>query len=193
MRTTALAVTAAMISSAASADMITVTQTANVSGSITGFSFNDTELTITAIGDTDDRMNIGGVFVLLHSSVTLSLDGVGTFDVLDDTFTFVNNGVQRAGFGFTETMGLDGLDLLDTGPDAAFGSWDMLSSIGPVTTSDGILTQWDVIGGLNLTVGELYIDDADPVSNTFTAEVVPTPGTLAGLGFGGFFAARRRR
>lgn len=193
MRTAALVITAATLTAAANADMITVTQTANVSGSITGFSFNDTELTITAIGDTDDRMDIGGVFVILHSSVTVSLDGVGTFGVLDDTVSFVNNSTMAAGFSFTDSMGLGALDLLDTGADAAFGSWDMLSSIGPITTSDGILTQWDTIGGLNTTVGELFIDSADPVSNTFTAEVVPAPGAVAFLGLGGLTATRRRR
>ncbi len=77
--------------------------------------------------------------------------------------------------------------LTDTGPD--FTTLADLNSAGTVTTGDyAQFVQWRN----TLGVGQQMSFEADVIGSIGSA-VIPTPGSLALLGLGGFAAARRRR
>lgn len=175
------------LSCAASADMVTFTHSGHGTGKIGAVDFI-ASFTITAIGDTGDRIApFPDVFAIPHLSATIDIDGVGVFDFMEGTRTFVNSDVQAVGFSR-----IGGSDLFD-GPFgvAVFSTWDMLSSIGPIS-GGGQLLQW--ADGVNTSGGVLDFDDAELTGGvTFTAVVVPAPSAAALLAFGGIAATRRRR
>jgi hypothetical protein len=85
-------------------------------------------------------------------------------------------------------------DYFEGPTDSALASWDMLSSVGPVT---GLweLPQGHPYNGLVSTDGgPLYFERAS-TSAMFQASVVPEPSilVLAGLGVASLMIARRRR
>jgi hypothetical protein len=104
--------------------------------------------------------------------------------------TFVNNGSRTVGFS---RAGPTGSDLLDGPTTAVFGSWDMLSSIGPIS-GPGILIQWNWPAVLT-SGGTLYFYDNDlgNMSTTFTATITPEPSSLALLGLAAVLGLASRR
>ena len=169
------------------------------SGSLAGVPFAATPFTITAIGDTSNRLSImAGVFAIPHDAVTIDIAGVGMMTFLDGTRTFVVNAVEGVGFSSAS-----GPDLFDGPFDPAFATWDMLSSVGPVS-GNGALMQWG--SGVQTNLGLLAFDnDVDfddfskwDVPTTFQAIVasvapVPVPGAaLLGV-LGVALTARLRR
>jgi PEP-CTERM motif-containing protein len=163
------------LASSAFAVPITFTHTSNGSGVIGGTPFTDAEIFITAIGDTaaQESLGLGGVFFIDHSSASIEIEGQGTFSFITPTRTFVSNTSSTVGFS---RAGISGLDLL-TGPGAAaFATWDMLSSIGPITTV-GSFRQWD--SSPVLTSGGVVDLIDGPATITFEAVVgvisVPVP------------------
>jgi len=113
----------------ASADIITFIHECNtsVTGTLDGEPFEAT-FTITASGDTDDRDTNGLDFWIDHTSASIEIDGVGTFDFVTPTRTFANNDFEVVGFS---RAGANGTDLFNGPSHRDFGAWDMLSSIGP--------------------------------------------------------------
>ena len=178
-----------LAASGSSAAMITFIHSGQGSGTIDGVDFLRKNFTITGIGDTSSREFDGAnVFSIDHTSASITIEDVGTFDFISGTRTYVNSGSESAGLS-RET--LDGADLFDSGADPSLGVWDMLSSIGPLQGS-GELLQWN-LGNVDTSGGVLLFESNPGVGGTFQAIVVPAPASLGVLAMGGMVAARRRR
>jgi hypothetical protein len=158
----------------APADMVIFTHEGNGSGTLDGNPFSASNFVITALGDTDDRSSYLESWFIDHLSASISIDGVGDFDFLTGTRSFVNNFNQIAGFS---RQGTDGLDLFNGPTDSQFAAWDMLSPIGPVSGS-GKLIQWTSTPLINTTGGILIFNSDYSTNATFTMSVVPVPGAV---------------
>lgn len=163
------------------------------SGTFDGVSFTNAIFSIDAYGDTDNRYNLFGIpdlYTIDHTSATLTIDGMGPYEIFSPTSTFANGG----------TVGLinmsPGADLIYAPPGGPLTGWDMLSSVGPVVGS-GEYLQWD-FAPLDTSGGLLQLQDGEALV-TFQAivagGVVPEPGTLAlsGIALGVVGIARTRR
>ena len=192
MRKQILGVVAALLLSAsAAAAPITFIFTGTGSGAISEAGFHNVAFTITATGDTDDRQSFGGGYFVDHLTANIEIDGFETMNFLTGTRTFVNNSSNSVGFS---RAGSGGLDLYNSSANAAYDTWDMLSSLGPIGGTFGLL-QWNnspVITNL----GALFFS-SQTVTGTFqaiTGQVpVPLPGTLALFGVGLLSLGLRRR
>ncbi len=191
MRTTAFVVVLAGLGSISSAEPIMFTHTGTGSGNIAGVDFFDRDFTITALGDTDDRVDLGFGYAIEHTSASIDIDGVGSFTFLLSTRSFVNWNLNRVGFSRSEFGGLGGSDLYNGPSNGVFNMWDMTTSIGPIAGDDFELFQWD--SGVDTDGGLLDFFDESPISGTFTATIVPAPGTIGLLGLMGLAGTRRRR
>ncbi len=190
MRKLSLVVLALAVS--LSAASIQNTFTGSGSGSIGQTSFSDAAFTIVALGQTSgvSALTFGNGYALEHQSASITIEGVGTFDFLTPTRTFVNNDVEAIGFA----RGPDGTDLFnfDTVPGA--DTWDMLSSFSH--SGFGFLLQW-ADTPVNTTGGVLVFESNGEVMGSFTSTVggeIPEPSSVllvstAGLAF--FFLRRR--
>jgi hypothetical protein len=121
---------------------IAFTFTGTGSGTLGGNAFGTTSFTITETGDTTtvQASPNGHGFFIDDASATIAITGVGTFDFVTATLTFVNNALGEVGF----SRAGPGVDLYD-GPFSAspdLFTWDMRSSIGPINGTFGLL-QWD--------------------------------------------------
>ena len=163
------------LSSTALTQAITLVHEGTSSGSLGGVPFASTDFTITCIADVSNR-ETGVVFVgywIDHTSVSIDIAGVGTVDVTTPTRTFVNNAVNIVGFS-RATMG--GLDLFNGPIDSALATWDMTTSIGPLTGS-GQTLQW-TFGDVFTSGGVLDMNSNGGLPCEFTATVGPaTLGT----------------
>ena len=182
-----------LVASNVKADPITFVHQGAGSGSIGGTPFVNASFTIVALGDTSTRSSFGNAYFIDHSSASITIDGVGTFNFSSGTRTFVNSVVGVVGFS---RAGWDGIDLF-TGPgDPACATWDMFSSIGPIT-GVGNLWWWAVPqAGVFASTGQLMFNDGSgPARFTATVGSVPEPTslTLLGLGIGAALARRLRR
>lgn len=190
----AFAVAAVLAAAAGSqAELIFFTHEGHGSGTIGQVSFGLTapvRFVITAVGDTDNRdLSISDVVWINHDSASIAIDGVGTFNFVSPTRTFVNNSVGGVGFSHASPGG-PGFDLFNGPLDPVFSTWDMLTSIGPITGDGGVL-QWD-LEDVHTDGGVLFFSDA-PSDATFTAFVIPSPaGALAFFTLAGLSARRRR-
>jgi len=154
------------------ASTIIFTQSATGSGTIGAESFDNAAFTVTAIGDTDNITTDGYLFFIDHASAAINIDGLGMFEIATPTRTFVNQDTQGAGFS---RAGWSGADLFYAPYDAAFGAWEMLTSVGPITGA-GALLQWSFEPVIT-DAGVLYFQTSEP-QTTFQASVVPLPPAL---------------
>jgi len=148
--------------SAAHADLFTAELTglcdAELSGGrqVTGATY-----TITFVGDTDDRQNIGsGVYDIMGSGASFTVDGLGSGDFVVGTRIFVNQGGGSA--GFSTAAGPDLLDLRSP----QFATWDMLTSIGPIFDPNPFAVSQ--FSNIETSIGLLTLTAIDV---TFTVEV----------------------
>lgn len=184
-----------LLAVSAQAATITFTHSGSGSGTLDGVSFGSiapVSFTITAIGDTSAITSPDtGVLSLTHTSASISIVGLGSFDFLIGTRTFFNDNNNVLGFSRSS----DGTDLLYSGAGAALEGYDLASDIGPVAGS-GFMQQWalsDVI-----TSGGVLFFNTGGQGGSFSAVVddgrVPEPATLLlcmmALGVAG--ASRRR-
>src|SRR5262245_7809483 len=169
----------------ASAAPLTFTYTGiGASGSVNGTQFVSASFTSTSTADTGDRqLFMPGVFFINHLTSSINIAGVGTFAVSSQTRTFENQSNQIVGYA---RGGAIGADLYDSPLGiAALGTWDMLTSIGPITGRFN-LSQWSNPPLVQTSGGVLLFDDAT-ISGSFEAVVAaaaPVPGSLALLGLG---------
>jgi|GEM_PF-2347627 len=170
----------------AHAALVTFSWSGSGTGSFAGVAFNS-NYTITAIGDTDNRQVFDATtYWIEHSApATIAIEGVGSFDFLVATRTRSVQFNAAAAFALGGQFGRD----LAFGPIGGVSGWDMLTSFGPASGS-GSLIQW--YGGVQTTGGLLRFDDQFNRPMTFEANVVPAPSVLALLGFAGLRARRRR-
>jgi len=160
----------------APAGPIVFTYTGTGSGEIGTTPFTNQSFTITAVGDTANCFswtsgsNVG--YETPYDSASISIGSLGTYAFITPTDTFVNN--------FTEICGFQGpsspySDLYYSPSAAAWQSWNMLSSIGPVTGT-GQLLQWNW-QTVTTSGGRLEFNSAF-CPGSFQATVVPAPSTM---------------
>lgn len=162
-------------------DTITFTDSSTGTGMIGATSFTDAAFTITGIGNTTNVSHFSaGLFINLLSA-SISISGVGNFQFTTPTRFFVSGTLV----GFSRA-GASGLDLLNGPKNPIFTTWNMQTSIGPVSGYGGIL-QWS-LSPVVTSGGILVFKDA-AVNITFKAAVVPELGSiiLCGTGFTGIF------
>ena len=192
-KTLAAAFVGIIFSTAAFAVPITfIHETLDASGTLDGNIFGTSQVTITATGDTDNIESFGSGFFIDHASAQIEIQGLGTFNFLTTTRTFVNNNVNIVGFS---RSGASGTDLLNGPTDAAFGVWDMLSSIA--AGGDLQYLQWGAPAVE--TDGGTLVFNSTTVQGRFRAivdqaPVVPLPaaGWMLIAGLGGLAAMRRK-
>lgn len=174
-----------------------IVETGVGTGMIGTTAFSDAPFTITALANTDNRLPFDGVpgyFFIDHDSASVSIDNVGTFQILSETRTYVYNVTPMVGFARGGEVGAD----LYVAQDAAFSTWDLLTPIGPIATT-GVISEWAQTQKYNTPIdtdgGVLIFNDSDKSPETFTATVVPEPPTLMLLELGaiGLFASRAAR
>ena len=191
----ALAAVALAGATAAAAPITFTHQGTAAAGAVGGVAFGSTAFTITAFGDTDNREAYDVVpgaegFFIDHGSARIELASVGEFLFTTATRTFNTRSITTAGFS---RAGAIGTDLVNGPTLPALATWDMLSSIGPLSGSGQIL-QWDS-SPVHTSGGQLLLEGgASPI--VFTATVVPEPTALAlaaALGAIGAAGGRRGR
>ena len=163
-------------------------------GSLDGTPFSSSLFVIVAHGDTDERHSFaeagmpGPGWWIDHSDASISIVGVGDFEILTSTRTFVNDTLERVGFS---RSGGGGLDLFNGPNDAVLGQWDMRSSIGPLEGAGELFT-WAASPQVVTSGGVLIFNDGTSEA-TFTA-VVPESEILSLFAiFGSTYALRRAR
>ena len=159
----------------AEATILTMVHQGTGFGSLNGVNFPSSAFSITSIADTLNRESLTNGWSLSHTSSMISITGVATCQVVTPTRTYVNFGSASVGYSRFPSSGQD----LFIGPsNAALGTWDMLSPIGPFV-GDGHLIQW--ADPQVVTSCGVLVMGGDSIA-TFTA--TPEPTTLAMLGFG---------
>ena len=161
--------------SPAAAATIELVHTGRGSGSVGKVKFTDAAFTITAVGDTEKRLPYDTGFFIDHASATIAIEGVGVFQLMTPTRTFVLHTGNIVGFS---RAGLSGGDLFDGPTTDAVHEWDMRSSIGPLSGSSNLL-QWSSPAVLT-HAGPLLFANA-VVPGTFTARVPPSGKPAAEL------------
>lgn len=158
------------------------------SGTIDGRPFADADFVIRANADTSSRRLIPGIgFTTSHDTTIITIDGVGTYEFVTPTRTFVNRLNGLVGFARLDDLQYD---LFLSATDDSLKTWDMLGDTGPVSGT-GRLLQWDRNPSIFTDGGILVLDSAS-TDATFTA-VIPAPGTLGIAASCGLVALSRRR
>jgi hypothetical protein len=159
-------------------------------GSIGQTAFTDTAFTIVATAQTGDIQNFGHVFAVNHLTASINIVGLGTFDFLIPTRTFVNNNSQAVGFSHAQPIMLD---LYNFNNVAGADIWDMQTSISHSGLSS--VLQWDD-SPVNTSGGVLIFSSNSP-GGSFTSTVggeIPEPSSALLLSSAGLivFYLRRR-
>ena len=173
--------------SAASADFIDFTITGVASGQwmngiYQGQSFTNKAFTINARALVENVLISPNptISYVTNGSAAISLESYGDMAVTSSTDSVANRGQGRF------AMGLSSGALLVSLGNSAFNTWNMQSSLGPVTGTAVFNTQnWGT------TNGALRFSGSSAV--TFTAVVTPAPGAIALVGLAGLAGSRRRR
>ena len=104
------------------------------SGTVGAAPFQNAKFSITAIGDTDSRLQhtLHRVYWIEHISAQIDLDGIGVLSFDSPTRTYVNNESGGVGFSRGTVLGEDLYNSAINFPNLR--TWNMLTSFGPLTT-----------------------------------------------------------
>ncbi len=182
----ATAAFALIATSSASAAVIDFTYSGVASGqwfdgTYSGQSFTNKAFTITLSGSTESVTAFpNGTFYKTNTSgATVTIADYGSFAVTSETAVWVNNTFGRSGFGIRDSS-----DILGLG-DNSFNTWNIQSSLGPITSTGTFNSAFSTTAGLLRFNGSTAV--------TFSATVVPAPGAVALVGLAGLAGSRRRR
>jgi hypothetical protein len=174
----------AAIAPAASATQLEFIYTGSGAGTLNGVTFGTSSFVITAFADTANRQTQADVFSIDHASASIAITGLGTYNILTGTRTFVNHSGQIVGLSHA---GMDGTDFCDGPYSPAFATWDMLTPIGPISSP----TYFSGSPLFTTSGGTLDLNSGSTITS-FRA-VAPEPATLTLLALGGLAALARRR
>jgi MYXO-CTERM domain-containing protein len=176
----------AVVASSASAADIDFTYSGVASGQwlnglYSGQSFTNKAFTITLRGLTESVTALpnGMGYKTNTSGGIVTIADYGSFAVTSETAVWVNNTFGRSGFGIRDSGDIVGLG------DNSFNTWNMQSSLGPITSTGTFNEAFSTTGGLLRFNGSTAV--------TFSATVVPAPGAVALVGLAGLAGSRRRR
>ncbi len=179
LRNTLAALAVVLVTPAlAAAQQITLTHQASGSGAIAGVPFSSSCFLITATAEVSNAQSLGLGWSLDHTTAEIDITGVGVFQFVSQTRTFVNNSAQIVGFS---RGGTSGNDLLNGPNDASLATWDMLTTVAPITGA-GSLIQWSG-GDILVDAGVLNMDTSSP-QVTFSADLCNTTGNAYCFGDG---------
>jgi len=182
------AVLATLCCAAASASTVYYTETiANASGVLDGTTFTGQTVTIVLTGDTSTITNPSPGIYLDLGIATVSVSSGGSDTFTDSMEAFDLQSVHEAGT-VDATVFADLLDIFNS----SFATYALNASIGPLSggsAGNSGISSYATVGGSFEFTSALNIDH--PAS--FTATVVPEPGTLGLIGSGiGLLLIRRR-
>jgi hypothetical protein len=186
----------------ASAAPITYTLTTTATGTLGASPFTDALVSVTLTGDTTNVTAGPPPFtdVLVNpGSATVSVSGIGT-GTFTDSIVIVDTLTDTTVLGFPAVLILDNTSgtgiLLQTG--SVFTSYDLRSSLGPITGTGGVASGSHMTPIFPTTAGNLTWAVGQSLgTSTFTASTVPEPTslTLFSVGLLGFttLCLRRKR
>jgi hypothetical protein len=174
---------------------ITFTYTGTGFGMFGGGIFGDSAFTITALGDTATREPFPGRsgYKIVHSSASITIAGMGTFDFVTGTETFFDDVHHTPGFRHSS---LSGPDLVIFTTLQLLPGWDMLTSVGP--SGGGMaLIQWNALPVIT-SGGRLLFENAHTpgsfsavVGSASTVPDNPSTALLFGCALVGVIGLRR--
>jgi hypothetical protein len=169
------------LAGSALASPITFTISTSASGTLGGTAFSDNTITFTQVTDTSLIANCGGPGIMcspIGPGNTVTISGLGTYTINDETYFYDNSSVSGA--GFTDAGG----DVLDE-VDPAFATYLLQTAIGPIFDTQ-VLNSYT---GMSTTGGILSYT-GNSLDATFTAVTgsssAPEPGSLGLILMGAF-------
>jgi hypothetical protein len=184
------------MSASVQSSTITSTFLGRGSGTLAGVAFGPSDFTITAVGDTSNRVSLAHGYCIGSDTASITIASLGTYTFTTPTMVWDN--FAATGVGFARG---NGVDLMQVGPDPVFASWGMLTCVGPVSVGTGRLLQWsgtvrEYGGDVVTSGGALFFTSATNIAATYSATVVPEPYSVLAIAInlGGMavFASRSR-
>lgn len=158
-------------------------------GKIDDVAFGQTTLSITATADTTEITNILGPFTVAPSLVTVSLDGVGTYDFTENSLIFSDVDCDCIGLARS-----NGLTLFRT-QNGTILDYDLATELSAMTVAS-FVTQWTSSQPFATTGGDLSIESGSS-NAAVSAAVAPVPLPASSLmllaGLVGLGAFRHRK
>jgi hypothetical protein len=192
----------------ASAAVVTYTAT-TTAGGLAGANGFGGQIKVVSVADTATKQACLGpvtdCYVVINTSTSIEISGLGVFNLTNPSYTFVNNGSGLFGFGEVNPSAPGFLNsflflnnVFDPIPTStALANYDLVSSLGPVTTN-GIANNFfaPVIftdgGAISFSVPRSAI----AMFQATVAQSVPEPATwalmIAGFSLAGCTLRRRK-